>query len=177
MSNLIDKKLFFAWNMDKEKEYLENKAKEGLHLVKVSLGKYEFEYGEPKDVVYQFDFQMIHKKNEDEYLELFQDWEMVQRFGGWYYFRKDRDGKNDQIYSNIESIRGMHLRLLGFLALVGFPLYYQTIIMFPNLIDNSELSSFYTIFRPVVYILTAIHLFACIKILLVIVALNKHISE
>ena len=93
-------------------------------------------------MVYQFDFQMLHKESEAAYLELFEDWELVLRFGGWYYFRKERDGIYDQIYSDVSSTRKLFLRLIGFLALVGFPLYYQTLVMYPNMTDTDGISTF-----------------------------------
>lgn len=38
MKTVVERKLFFAWNMAKEKMYLEKKSKEGYHLKHVSLG-------------------------------------------------------------------------------------------------------------------------------------------
>lgn len=177
MNTIVERKLFFAWNMAKEKNYLEQKAREGLHLKKVTLGRYEFVQGEPEDVVYQFDFQMHNKQTEKEYLELFQDWDLVLRYGGWYYFKKTRDGENDQIFSDVDSIKKLYLRLIVFIALCGFPLYYQTLIMFPNLVENDSLSTFYLYFRPFVYGLTLIHAFALFRLIRVLISLNKEVIE
>lgn len=177
MKTVVIKKLFFAWNMDKEKAFLETKAQEGLKLVRVGFGRYEFIESEPEDIVYQFDFRMIGKKDEEEYLSVFEDWEMVQRFGGWYYFRKQRDGKNDQIFSDVTSVKQLYIRLIGFLLLVAFPLYYQVLFMFPSMTSEGGISTFYMIFRPVVYVLLAIHLYAIIKLLLVFRLLNNDVVD
>lgn len=177
MERLKERKFFFAWNMEKEQKYLEEKAKQGYHLVRSGFGTYEFELGEPKDMVYQFDFRSLGKEGEEEYLELMQDWEMVQRYGSWYYFRKERDGVNDTIYSNVESQRKMYLRLMGLLALLGFPLYYQVLIFFPLIREEDTISTFYKYFMPIASILMLLHVYVMIKLLLRIRKLNSNIVE
>jgi len=64
-------KTFWAWQLDKEQEWLEQKAKEGLILKRVSFFTYYFERAEPMDLVYQFDFRVLSKKDKDEYVEMF----------------------------------------------------------------------------------------------------------
>lgn len=172
MKTVTIRKMFFAWNMEKEKLFLEEKAREGLLLQKASLGKYVFEVTEPQDMVYQFDFQMISKDDLDEYLSMFGDWELVVRYGGWFYFRKLRDDKSNEIFSDVSSVRSMYLRLLGFLALVGFPLYYQLLILFPR-IREEGVSTFYNWFMPFSYIITLLHMYALVKILLAVKRLNN----
>lgn len=173
------KKLFFAWQMDKEKAWLEQKAKEGLILKAVRFGRYIFTQSEPVDLVYEFDFQILNKKNEPDYLDLFEDWTFVDRFGGWYYFSKPRVGNNnDSIYSDLSSKRSMFKRLIGFLALVGFPLFYQLVIFYPNM-DPEEYAfpRFYFFFRIVVLLFTGLYLFVMIKILFALQLLKKDIRE
>lgn len=171
-----ERKLFFVWNQDEEKKYLEEKAKQGLLLKKVGFGWYDFEEAEPSDVVYDFDFQIVSKKNEEDYLSFFGDWEFVVRFGGWYYFRKPKTD-NNVLFSNNESKRKMYDRLLGFLLLTGFPLYYQVLIMFPTLRSRESISSFYKVFMPIAYILTGLHIFALIKIVYFRSKYSKSIVE
>lgn len=174
---IIERKLFFAWSMDKEKAYLEDKAKQGYKLVDVKLGKYFFEKDEPKDVVYQFDFRVLGKQDEQEYLDLHEEWEMVLRFGGWYYFRKEST-EDEPLFSNNEGTKNMLLRLIGFLCLVGFPLYYQVLIIFPNMIrDDGGLSRFYQFFQPIVFVLMILHIYSLLKLGLVYRTLQKDIRE
>ena len=70
--------MFFAWQIDKEKQFLEDMALEGYILSKVRFGKYEFEECEQKSVTFQFDFQILHKNKEEEYLSFFKDWNFVE---------------------------------------------------------------------------------------------------
>ncbi len=171
-----ERKMFFAWQQQKEKNYLEKKAMEGLLLKKMGLGYYDFEESEPKDMVYEFDFRMINKKQLEEYLEMFQDWEMVIHYGGWFYFRKERT-LNNEIYNDFDSKKNMFTRLLGFLLLAGFPLYYQVLILFPYLERTNRLTTFYKYFRPFTTIILVLHTYAIVKILLVYFAFRKNMKE
>lgn len=171
-----EKKLFFAWQQAKEKEYLEQKALNGFLLTKVGFGYYEFEESEPKDMVYEFDFRVISKKELKEYLELFTDWELVMQYGGWLYFRKERT-LNNEIYNDNSSKKEMFRRLIGFILLTGFPLYYQVLIMFPRLRESGGLSTFYLYFRPLVYFILLLHTYALVKLLLILRSYNRSFKE
>jgi hypothetical protein len=176
---IVKHKVFFAWNMDKEQTWLEELARQGYILKDTKLFTYYFEKTEPQDVVYQFDFQILRKKEKAEYLELFQDWTFVTRFGGWYYFYKPKShDKSDRIYSDNRSKSAMFRRLLGFLVLVGFPLYYQMLFVFPHL-DAGKLSfpGFYFFFRILALILMAVHLFAVSKVFGVLHRYRRSIQE
>ncbi len=174
---IVERKLFFAWNKDKEKAYLEEKAKQGYKLIKVKLGKYYFEKDEPKDVVYQFDFRVLSKNDEQDYLKMHEDWEMVFRFGGWYYFRKE--GTSDEtLFSNNEGTKSMLLRLMRFLCLAGFPLYYQVLIIFPKMVSEGDgLSRFYQFFQPIVFVLIILQIYSLLKLAMVYRTLQKDIRE
>lgn len=178
----VVKKLFFVWNDDKEKLFLEQMAKVGYKLTQVKLGKYIFEQDTPRNVVYQFDFKGIDKIPEDEYLSFYEDtnWNYSCKYGGWYYFWKEI-AQNDtapSIYSNNESKKAKYKRLLGFLLISGFPLYYQTIIMFPSM-DASRLAfpSFYFFFRIVAVIFTVLHILAVARIFSIYKRISDNIKE
>jgi hypothetical protein len=103
----------------------------------------------------------------------------VKRFGGWYYFYKPKSHDNsDRIYSDNQSKSAMFRRLAGFLALVGFPLYYQVLFVFPNM-DAGKLSypGFYFFFRLFAWILMAVHLFAVIKVFSELLRYRRSIQE
>lgn len=172
-------KLFFVWQSNKEKEWLESMALQGYILDKVTFFKYVFREEESKDMVYQFDFQILNKKSEPDYLELFKDWTLVSKFGSWYYFSKIREGNNkDEIYSDENSKSEMFKRVLVFLLIVGFPLYYQSIIMFPNMESSRlEFPSFYYFFRIIVYIVLALHTYALINVFLIYRTYRKALKE
>lgn len=158
-----ERKLFFAWNEEKEMEYLQDMARKGYHLDHVNFFKYHFVEKEADDCQYAADFKGFNAMPEEEYIQLFKDggWTFVTRFGAWYYF-KSHD-LNAVMYNDVESIKEKYKKLLKLLLLTGFPLYYQMIIFFPNLSD-SELAGFYSGFRIFVYILSLVHMLALWKI-------------
>ena len=179
MDRIMKKKMFFVWNMEEEKKWLEDQAKNGLILVEAKFGKYYFEQSEPQDLVYDFDFQMIHKSTEDEYLEFFEDWTKACRFGGWYYFYKPRENSDkDKIYSDYKSKKSMFTRLMGFLALVGFPLIYQSLIIFPNMDPTRfDYPSFYFFFRIIIYVFFVLYILAFANVFLIYRSYNSKIRE
>jgi hypothetical protein len=113
-------KLFFAWQDDKEEDWLREMARNGWHLSALRLpGFYTFTQGEPQDVVYQLDF-ITSKIEMAEYLQLFRDagWEYFGTLGGWQYFRKPAEAEGaNEIYTDPESKIQRHRRLLGYLTL------------------------------------------------------------
>lgn len=177
------RKTFFVWGEKKEKAFLENMAKDGYKLIKVKFNKYFFEEDTPKDVVYQFDFKGIDNKiSEDEYLSFYEDtgWALNASYGGWYYFSKEIvEGKPiPTIYSDNSTKKQKYRRLLIFLLIVGFPLYYQLLIMFPNM-PSKKLSfpQFYFFFRIFALIASAFHLFALVKVFRIYSKIDANIKE
>lgn len=177
------KKTFFVWGEQKEKAFLEKMAKDGYKLVKVKFNKYYFDDDSPKDVVYQFDFKGIENKiSEDEYLSFYEDtgWTLNANYGGWYYFSKEiEEGKPiPTIYSDNSTKKQKYRRLLIFLLIIGFPLYYQLIVMFPNMPDGKlSFPHFYFFFRIFVSITSAFHLFALIKVFRIYSKIDANIKE
>lgn len=178
----IVKKLFFIWGEQKEKLFLEKMAKDGYKLVKVRFGKYYFEEDTSKDVVYQFDYKGLSKITEDEYLGFYNDtgWTLACQYGGWYYFYQEiNEGEEiPTIYSDNHSMKARYRRLMFFLLLAGFPLYYQALIFFPNmLITELSYPKFYFFFRIIVYIFMVLHMFALYRIFRLQRNLEKKINE
>lgn len=179
MSKIV-RKVFFAWQMDKEKVFLEDMAIKGYRLKKVSFAKYIFEEMEPKKLIYQFDFQTISKKMIPEYLLFFDEWEFVDNFGGWFYFVIDTKDKEPDysIFSDNRSKRDMYKRLLVFLSIVGLPLYYQLIFFHPYLnTSDTAFPTFYFFFRIVVLFVICIHLIAVVKVHSIYKKLKESIVE
>lgn len=175
-------KWFWVWNQDAEKEFLENKAREGYVLNKVGFGSYYFDESKAQNLIYQMDFRGFGGKiPEEEYLQLYEDagWRLAARMGGWYYFYQEgRDGIDSSIFNDNNSKRAVLKRLLIVLMIIGFPLYYQTLIMFPNM-EPAKLSfpSFYFFFRILSIILVALHLLAVLKIYRMYRTLRRNITE
>lgn len=176
------RKWFWVWDENKEKKFLEEMASKGHRLVKVGFGKYEFEEDRPKNLIYEFDFRGIEKIKEGEYLQIYEDagWTFVSRFGGWYYFARERNDEEPDLtlFSDNESKRARYRRLLLFLVIVGVPLYYQAIIMFPNMPEAEfEFPGFYFFARIIISALSVLHLLALGKVILVYRKMRSYIRE
>lgn len=110
-------KWFSIFEYEKEQEYLSMMHKDGWKFLKVSgLGVYRFEKCEPKDVVYQLDYNKDGLEHRDEYIKMFADcgWEHLQDYAGYSYFRKaaeDMSGE-EEIFCDKESRLMMMNRVL-----------------------------------------------------------------
>lgn len=176
---MMERKYFFIWTMDKEKTYLEEMARKGYALTDVKLFKYYFEKIDPTDYVYEFDFQFLLSMSEEDYLSFFEDWELVKRFGLWYYFRRIRTNTvKDFIYSDNESKRNMYKGIFIFLVLTGLPLYIQLLILGPQLlVFNGILGTIYRCLKYVLFILTPIHFMVSFSMLMTYLGYKKRIRE
>lgn len=122
---------YFVWSEKKEARWFREMSARGWHLKKASPLFYTFENGEPRDLVYQFDFRFGSSGDEAEYLDIFREagWERVCRVGGWYYFRKDRrEGEQNRIYSDRESLRKKYrtlLLLMWIYAIIRISMYMR----------------------------------------------------
>lgn len=179
--SLTIRKWFFAWGEEKEQAFLEDMARKGYKLVDVGIGKYTFDtMEEPKELIYQFDFKGLKQDDIDEYLQLHEDdgWEMVSTLGSWYYFCKEKTDELDLgLFNDNASKKEKYKRLLLFLCVTGFPVYYQLFIMIPMYAASATMSEFYGWFQFLLYPICGLHMFALIKILLKYRALNHQIHE
>jgi hypothetical protein len=121
-------KWFWAWNDDKEEQWLGEMSRQGLHLQQAAaFGQYTFEQGEPRECAYRLDFVTQANKKTD-YYQLFRDagWEHVGEMSGWQYWRKEIvDGKVPEIFTDNASKVQKYQRLIGLLIL-----YYPIFIIF-----------------------------------------------
>lgn len=142
---------FWAWDDDKEEDWLREKSNQGFHLIKVSLpGIYTFEEGLHKDYVYRLDYSPDIKKKED-YLNLFCDagWVYLGSQNYWQYFRKEVTGSMEpEIFTDNESKTIKYKRIISLLAAI-LPL---TVVNLINCIDRADqpfwlfLSGFFSFF-------------------------------
>ena len=85
----------------KEEEYLRQQHKNGWEFVRADfVALYHFKKCEPRDVVYQLDYNPESTDQKGEYIQMFQDcgWEYIQNFFGYSYFRKavsEMDGEEE----------------------------------------------------------------------------------
>ena len=142
MENTIVKhKWFWAWQDDKEEEWLSDMSKQGYHLSKPGFfGRYEFEQGEPRNYVYRMDFMTGKKDQKDTYLQMFTDagWEHLGEFGSWQYFRVLAKGDlQPEIYTDTASKIKKYERVMTILFL--FQPIYLVILNANNVIHHAPL--------------------------------------
>ncbi len=120
-------KWFWAWEDEREEQWLAEMAARGWHLKSLGFpGRYTFEQGEPREVAYRLDFKF--NPDMDSYTQLFADagWEYVDNYGCWMYFRKAvGEAGAEEIYTDVESKKTKYRAVLTFLALVliGFSFF------------------------------------------------------
>ncbi len=101
----------------KEENYLRGQHKNGWEFVCVNgFCLYHFRKCEPKDVVYQLDYNPDSISHKNEYVQMFCDcgWEYMQNYAGYSYFRKaacDMDGKEEGIFCDDASRLDMMKRV------------------------------------------------------------------
>ena len=101
-------KFFSVPEWKKEENYQREQHKNGWEFVNVSgFGLYHFKKCQPKDVVYQLDYNPDSVSNKAEYVQMFSDcgWEYLQNFVGYSYFRKDASevDDNEEIFCDDQS--------------------------------------------------------------------------
>lgn len=132
MEDLITKhKLFWAWEDDKEEEWLMEQSQQGLHLEEVSFITYRFNQGPPQDYAYRLDY-LDSSKPTREYLQIFADagWEHLGTLFGWQYFRKlVAPGETAEIYTDPES-KIQKYRRVQTLLLTTMPVYLIAFMTF-----------------------------------------------
>ena len=154
-------KWFWGWQDDKEEAWLQDMARQGLHLKFPGFGSYVFLHGEPREMVYRLDF-LNDAKNRTSYLQLFHDagWEHIGELSGWHYWRKDRrGGDSDEIFTDAESKIQKYKRLINYL-LVSLPIYLPMYIV----VINRKSGVIETFILAVMLLLLALYGFFFIKL-------------
>jgi len=168
---LINKsKWFWAWQDDREEEWLGEMSRQGLHLQSPgAFGQYAFEQGQPRQVAYRLDFVTTARKN-DDYYQLFQDagWEHVGQMGGWQYWRKDiADGRVPEIFTDNASKVQKYQRLLGLLV-VFYPIYVLFLANYNHwagMPGRGFFSTLYEVIFFVFFVIIMVNLFSMLMIL------------
>ncbi len=133
MENKTVFKVFFAWHEKKKEQWLRKMSNDGWHLDRVGFLYYRFKKGEPKDMIYKFDFKPVRRKELDDYITIFEDagWEYVSRSGNWYYFRTEaKEGLIPEIYTDNASKLKKYKSLLSLLVVLTMPqIYFFTMML------------------------------------------------
>lgn len=124
----VIRKLFWAWEPEKEEKWLNEMAAKGLALVGVGLCRFEFETCLPGE--YQVRLEMLehlprHPESQ-QYIGFLEETgaEHVGSCKRWVYFRKKRaDGPFDLFSDNASRIRHLR-RILALVAVLPLPLLF-----------------------------------------------------
>ncbi len=130
-----------AWK--KEEYYLREQHKNGWKFVKVNgLCLYHFQKCDPKDVVYQLDYNPDSTFQKSEYIQMFRDcgWEYLQNYVGYSYFRKaasEMDGTEEEIFCDDASRLDMMKRVFTGRMIPLLVIFFLVII--PQIIMQSQI--------------------------------------
>ena len=98
---------FWAWNFDKEEEWLNEWARRGLALVDAAGFRYVFEEGDPGEYEYRLELleNMGCSAESSSYLRFLEDVgiERIASYGRWVYLRRRTDGAPFDLFSDIDS--------------------------------------------------------------------------
>lgn len=150
--NKITKFRFFTIpEYEKEQDWLRKEHNEGWEFYGVTFpGFYHFRKCEPKDVIYQLDYNPEGNQNKSSYIQIFQDcdWEYIADFMGYTYFRKPVEEMyygEEEIFSDDASKLEMSRRVFKGRMLPMLIIFFSIII--PQL--TMQLAHF---IRPIFYI-------------------------
>ncbi|MBR3610470.1 MAG: DUF2812 domain-containing protein [Oscillospiraceae bacterium] len=136
----VIKKLFWAWEYEKEEKWLNEMAAKGLALVDYSLCRYSFEPCEPGE--YKFKIQFLEHRTShpesEQYIRFMEETgaEQVASYLNWVYFRKKAAEGDFEIFSDIES-KINHLTLIKKVLLpIGYLNLGVSVMNFVNLAFN-----------------------------------------
>ncbi len=164
---------FWAWDDEKEEEWLREMSQKGWHFKSVSFpSNYLFEQGEPIDYVYRLDY-FINRKDMDGYLQIFGDagWDYMGEMGGWQYFRQEAvNGEAPEIYTDNESKSKKYQRIMLFL-IIFLPIMMNSIIM----INRGNDSGFPKMIAFVIGMLMLLYVYGMVRLLLRITQLRKKV--
>ena len=117
------KKWFWAWDFQKEEQWLQQMAAKGLALVSVGFARYEFEDTQPGeyDVCLQLLEQNIKHPESVKYIEFLEQTgaEHVGTYGRWIFVRKKRAEGGLQLFSDYQSRVKQLSRIIGMIVPVS----------------------------------------------------------
>lgn len=115
-------KMFWAWDFEKEEQWLNEMSAKGLQLYSVGFCKYVFEEGPPGEYIYRLELLDNVPSNAEsiQYIHFLQDTgaEHIGSLFRWVYFRKKSNENGFDLFSDIDS-RIKHLdRILLIVGIV-----------------------------------------------------------
>ena len=177
-NTIVKRKWFWAWQDDKEEEWLSEMSKQGYHLLTPGFfSRYEFKQGEPRNYVYRLDFMTGKKDQIEAYLQIFADagWEYLGEFGSWQYFRIMAEGDHQpEIYTDAASKIKKYERILVLLVILQ-PTYLLLLNVNNVLYDESV---WLTVGLLILWLMiVSVFTFSIVKIIMRIQELKKTIKQ
>ena len=172
-------KAFFAWEDEKEEQWLQKMAAEGWRLEYVVPYVYKFHRSAPEDVVYRLDYKLTLDKDYAEYLNLFRDsgWQLFASFSNWHYFRiNPKNHEIPEIYNSSRAKAQKYRRLL----FVLLPLSLIGVFLVLNIFDSNDplfSSGFFSIITIVCGIVYLFMFYAVIRVWIKIRKLESQSKE
>ncbi len=115
-------KLFFAWQYEKEEQWLNKMSERGLQLVRVGFCKYVFEENRQDQYIYRLEFlKGLPSSSESiSYIHFLEETgvEYVDSLLRWAYFRKKAYEGEFELYSDIDSKIKHYKRILLLLLVI-----------------------------------------------------------
>jgi hypothetical protein len=148
---------FLAYQDRTEEAWLQEQARQGLHLARPGLFRFAFVQGEPREETYRLDFQTLRGRARDEYLGLFRDagWDFLGQVANRYYFRARPDALSSEILSDPESRKDRIRRQMQIGGVLTAILAVQTSIGMTQLFQRLAAHSSQSIGAPVLTIALA----------------------
>ena len=137
----VIKKVFLAWESEKEEKWLNEMSAKGLALVDYTWCRYAFEECEPGE--YSYKIQLLeHRPNHPEseqYIRFIEETgaEQVAQYLNWVYFRKKTAEGDFEIFSDVESKLKQCILIKKLLMPIGWLNLGIAFINFGNLIFNA----------------------------------------
>lgn len=132
----VVRKLFFAWDFDKEEKWLNEMAAKGMGLVAVGFCRYEFEDCTSGEYKYKLEL-LEHGRNHPEtqkYIAFLEETgiDHLGFFSKWCYFRRKAEDGEFDIFSDYDS-KIKHLKRIQMLmfpiGIIGFAIGVQNLCM------------------------------------------------
>jgi hypothetical protein len=172
----VEKRLFCAWNEEKEIKWLKNMAKQGWELDHAGFCEYQFKKTEKQDLNFSFDYRVLKKDEFDEYIRHFEScgWEYISSVASWHYFKsKVSETVYPDIYSENTSKIEKYKRLLVTLCLAIFPSIWA--IVFNLTLLDEEFSLFTLIIVLLIVFMNTIIIYGIYRICRIIQQLRRNL--
>lgn len=100
-------KLFWAWNFEKEEEWINKMSAEGWQLDSVQVLRYVFTKGDPDEYVYRLELleNVPFHSESKKYLQFLEETgvECIGSYMRWVYLRKNKAYGEFELFSDIDS--------------------------------------------------------------------------